>query len=144
MTQASKRRWFSFSLRTMLIVVTVFACWLGWRVEHARDCARLLRDLNSRGAIVQTSTLSTGAIYWQDGSRGKKTTSWIWRLLGFGQIDQIFLADGHFTNTDVDHLEALFPEAHIYRCEKTVDEELRFFGYLRDPTGFEAPLSTAH
>ena len=144
MTQAPKRRWFSFSLRTMFIVVTVGGCWLGWHVEHARNCARLLRDLNSRGAIIQTSLLSTGAIYWQDASRGEKTTSWMWRLLGFGQIDQLFLADGHFTNVDVDQLEALFPKAHFYRCEKIADEELRFFGYLRDPSGFEAPLSATH
>jgi TRAP-type C4-dicarboxylate transport system permease small subunit len=29
MTPAPKRRW-SFSLRTLFVVITVLACWLGW------------------------------------------------------------------------------------------------------------------
>ena len=134
---APKRRWPRFSLRTLFVVVTVLCCWLGWRLERSRDCARILRDLNSRGAIIQTSTLSTGAIYWQDGSRGEKTASLVWRVFWFGQVDRIFLADGHFTNADVDRLESLFPGAHLYRCEKAGDSELRFFSSLRERSGFD-------
>jgi hypothetical protein len=30
MTPARKRRWLRFSLRTLFVVVTVLACWIGW------------------------------------------------------------------------------------------------------------------
>ena len=33
----TKRRWFNFSLKTLLIVMTVFAVWLGFYVIHFRD-----------------------------------------------------------------------------------------------------------
>jgi hypothetical protein len=37
MTTSTKRRWFSFSLRTLLIAMTVLAIWLGLYVKSFRD-----------------------------------------------------------------------------------------------------------
>lgn len=34
---APKRRWFRFGLRTMFVVVTVFACWLGYQLNWIRQ-----------------------------------------------------------------------------------------------------------
>src|SRR5258708_25825084 len=38
----SRRRWFAFRLRTMFVVVTLFAAWLGWNVSivNARRALR--------------------------------------------------------------------------------------------------------
>ena len=38
----AKRRWFRFNLRTLFLVLTVFACWLGYHVHwiRQRDQAR--------------------------------------------------------------------------------------------------------
>ncbi len=38
----AKRRWFTFSLRTLFVVVTVFACWLGWNVNRVRQRNHLI------------------------------------------------------------------------------------------------------
>jgi hypothetical protein len=32
-----RRRWFQFSLGTMLVLVTVFAAWLGWELSFVRE-----------------------------------------------------------------------------------------------------------
>jgi hypothetical protein len=40
-----RRRWFSFSLRTLFVVVTVFACWLGWNVCVVRNRQSLCREI---------------------------------------------------------------------------------------------------
>ena len=41
------RRWFRFSLRTMLIVVTALACWLGWELHIVHERRRLLDEIMS-------------------------------------------------------------------------------------------------
>ena len=37
MTEPPKRRWFRFSLRTLFVVVTVFAIWLGYHVNWIQE-----------------------------------------------------------------------------------------------------------
>ena len=32
-----KRRWFRFSLRTMLLATTMLCIWLGWKINAARE-----------------------------------------------------------------------------------------------------------
>jgi hypothetical protein len=36
-TSSPNRRWFTFSLRTLFVLVTVLACWLGWNVHIVRQ-----------------------------------------------------------------------------------------------------------
>ena len=40
-----KRRWFRFSLRTMLVLMTVFCIWLGWQVSIVRERKAVLAEL---------------------------------------------------------------------------------------------------
>src|SRR5262245_46529558 len=44
-----KRRWFRFSLRTLLIVVTVVGVWLGIVVNHARGRREAIRAVDELG-----------------------------------------------------------------------------------------------
>jgi hypothetical protein len=46
------RRWLQFSLRGFLIVVTVFAVWLGWNVERARRRGRTIDAIVQGGGTV--------------------------------------------------------------------------------------------
>jgi len=39
-----KRRWFRFSLRTLFVVVTVFACWLGYEMNWIRQRRQVIGD----------------------------------------------------------------------------------------------------
>src|SRR5262245_26702937 len=40
-----KRRWFRFSLRTFLLVITALALWLGWKFGEAREQRRVVAEL---------------------------------------------------------------------------------------------------
>jgi hypothetical protein len=123
MTTAPTRRWFRWSLRTMFVVVTVLACWLGWTLHQWQNRRQLLGQLTSQHAIT--------GIFWKDGSKGQKPLAFALWPFAAGQIRMILLEDGHFTDADIDRLEALFPEAELYRC-RSVGNQLNFFGYLRN------------
>ncbi len=44
MSANTKRRWFRFSLRTLFVVVTVVACWLGWNVHQVQKRKALFQE----------------------------------------------------------------------------------------------------
>src|SRR5579863_4668922 len=51
----ARRRWFQFSLRTLLIGVTLAGCgfgWLGVKVREARRQAAIVASITKRGAAV--------------------------------------------------------------------------------------------
>ena len=45
MDEKPKRRWFSFSLRTMFVVVTIFGVWLGWQLKIVRERKAVLAEI---------------------------------------------------------------------------------------------------
>ncbi len=47
-----KRRWFQFSLRTLLLFVTVFAVWFGTLAKRANDQRRAVAQIRAAGASV--------------------------------------------------------------------------------------------
>jgi hypothetical protein len=46
MVDAAKRRWFRFSLRTMLVAFTVVAAWLGWNFWLVRERQEFIRAID--------------------------------------------------------------------------------------------------
>jgi hypothetical protein len=44
-----KRRWLSFSVRTMLIAVTIFCVWLAWNVSIVRERHAALQFIRDHG-----------------------------------------------------------------------------------------------
>ena len=49
MSPTPKRRWFRFTLRTLFVVVTVCACWLGWQIHIVHERADALQRLKVMG-----------------------------------------------------------------------------------------------
>ena len=45
MDEKPKRSWFSFSLRTMFVLVTIFGVWLGWQRKFVRERKAVLAEL---------------------------------------------------------------------------------------------------
>jgi hypothetical protein len=56
------RRWFWFSVGTMLLVVTVFALWLGWQLKLIRDRknAAIWLSENGDGVTSRWSAIQEG------------------------------------------------------------------------------------
>ncbi len=52
MTPTPNRRWLRFSLRTLFVVVTVLACWLGWQLFVIRDRQAVKAHIEERGGLV--------------------------------------------------------------------------------------------
>jgi len=112
MITAPKRRWFRYSLRTLFVVVTLFACWLGWNPSRIRERERVMKVVLSYGG--STATLP-------DSYRtGRLPLSW--RLLGARRYDVISVPTKLYVDMKAADLfgfdgfrriEALFPEAKV-------------------------------
>ena len=47
------RRWFSFSLRTLFVVVTLGCCWLGWQLNIVRERKAAMAWIADKGGNMQ-------------------------------------------------------------------------------------------
>ena len=52
MPDAPKHRWFRFSLRTMFLVITAIACWLGWNLHVVQTRLAARRLIVENGGVV--------------------------------------------------------------------------------------------
>jgi len=108
----SRRRWYQYSLRTLLIVVTLAGCgfaWLGIRVREAREQAAAVAAISGLGGIV---------IYdYQVDARGDPVhdaeppgPEWLHVLLGegfFTKVYSVYLRGDAVKDAGLEHLNAL-------------------------------------
>jgi hypothetical protein len=98
-----KRRWLRFSIRTMLIAVTIFCLWVGWQVSIVRERKSLVGLVSQR----QYVTLN----FWPDPN---VDLSWLRRLLGDQLLHAtIFVPDGSLSDQERRDIERALPEARI-------------------------------
>ena len=110
MTPAPKRRWFRFSLRTLFVVMTVFACWLGYEINWIRQRHIVVGDTQ-----VQTARYYLGV--WIDSKTRQSHSRRIysvapWPLNWLGEPGYWGVALKQGTSDDeVARVRRLFPEA---------------------------------
>lgn len=111
------RRWLTFSLRTMFILVTLLCCWLGWESNIVRQRQSLVKELRTRPHFQVTTAQEWGK-YSAPGSHTPKvaSVSLVRRLLGDEAIQEI----GYRTYSqpppgdELARLARVFPEASVY------------------------------
>ncbi len=120
MTTAPKRRWPRFSLRTLFVVVTAFACWLGWNLHQVREHNRIAVQLLKANGISRITSLAAA---WDDADgevwkiAARNRLPFAWRFLGALPVDSIQLDGNAFSDDDCQDYSRLFPEAIVSRSK---------------------------
>ena len=111
-----RRRWFRFSLRTLLVAVMLAAAplgWVGWQANIARERVALLTWVTAQGGDVNPDWPGqhiAGEINAPEGV----TVSWVRRMLGDRPICSILIqGDPDSTAEDRIRIRAMFPESTV-------------------------------
>jgi hypothetical protein len=102
------RRWFRFSLRTLFVVVTVLACWLGWQVNVVAQRRTAIRAAQPDAAlfVFDDSSLPSATVAYFGNRPGIPLVR---RWMGDSRV--VFVAA--YREQDVPEFERLFPEAEV-------------------------------
>src|SRR6185295_11645867 len=124
MVEKSRRSWFSFSLRTMFVVMTVLCCWLAWESNVVRQRKSVLRDLKTKPGI-EVTTAAAWAMRFDSAAiiPPPAQIPLVRRWLGDEAIQEIgYTADfNEPSTTELDRLARIFPEAKLRRNERPLE-----------------------
>ena len=125
MVEKPRRSWFSFSLRTMFVVMTVLCCWLAWESNVVRQRKIVLKDLSTKPGIEVTT-----AAAWKE-RIGRSLSpleppaqiSLVRRSLGDEAIQEIgYIADfDEPSPAELGRLARIFPEAKLRRNHRPLE-----------------------
>jgi hypothetical protein len=130
MTPAPKRRWFSFSLRTLFVVVTVAAascCWVSAQLNWIKERSEARKWITEHGlwgynrwAVPQSAPLRPKLI---------ERAPWSIRFFGEWAVEEIYLDPGLIPPKEMhnraNEMVRLFPEATIITNRTWVDPETK-------------------
>jgi hypothetical protein len=116
-TPTTPRRWFRYSLRTMFVIVTLFAFWLGWELKFIRDRRAFVAAMDElRTAEIQKSTSAFGLNFtWTNQISGASIPFWR-RWLG-DEPQTVIALPRTSTEDDRETAVRLFPEAKVHRSD---------------------------
>ena len=114
MTEKPRRRWFRFSLRTLLVAMTVLCCWLAWESSVVRSRRAELNQLRANGAF-EVTTADQWAERMPPGYTGRPpaNVSLVRRWLGDQAIQEIGYYSHYLpaSKEELARLSRVFPEA---------------------------------
>ena len=105
-----KRRWLRFSVRTLLVAVTIFCVWLGWQVNIVRDRKAMMQRIEEAGGV--------GGAGFQ--SRKDPPMPWYRKKLGDSANAHIRVP-WDWTAEQIAEVSALFPEATVHKQRPPAD-----------------------
>ncbi len=112
MTTHSRRRFFRYSLRTLMLVVTVFCVWLGWQVQKARNQQYVISIVVAENGLI---AYQHGLIEYQGGTDrmrklskdGPPGSTWLRRLIGNEYFFRVSRVEVHGERIDDTFLAAI-------------------------------------
>ena len=110
-----KRRWFRFSLSSLLLFVTLICIWLGWGVSQLRERKAMIELVRSRhgeiiiGGVVISSQID-GRDYYEGHGAHPERIPILLRWMGATPIEIISVPVGKFTIDERIRIRAAFPE----------------------------------
>jgi hypothetical protein len=113
MEEKPKRRWRTFSIRTLLLLMIPIGCWLGWNLHQVRERQKLLKawetHLDYFGYFGWIDTdLVVGPPHWDSGK-----LPFCWELLGAKPVEILTLPAHQFSDSEADRIRRLFPETKV-------------------------------
>jgi hypothetical protein len=110
----SRRRFWRFSLRTLLLAMTLAAVAIGWvasNLAHVWDREAIL--MRQRGPSVTHLRIIS--------RRDLSKLPWMWRMLGAEPVDALAYDPQRTRPEDIERLKRLFPEAVLMPLEPLRD-----------------------
>ena len=131
----SNRRWFQFSLRTLLVLVTVGCIAGGWWINRAfqqRTAVRRFYELTAHRQRQHSDSLTTMGYRYQGKDQYYKPIipkwlHWLRDMIGeecFGEVTGVQLLDTPATNDDLKHLAVLPSVERIWLARTKVTNEV--------------------
>ena len=128
-----KQRWFRYSLRTFLIVVTVCGAWLGWKLLAAREQLSAVATVRELGGSVKYD--------YEEGIIGPLLEPpWLLNLLGSDFFHNVASVNLYAHQSDRREFSKLFPLLgklpHLRRLSVEAgavhDDDLQYLSNLKD------------
>jgi hypothetical protein len=113
------RRVFRFSLRTMLIVMTVLCCWLGWEASVVRERQSVRRELQGNGAFQFVTAEAAAKRIFRGANVRLATIPAVRMWLGDEAIQEIWYMRHFqgFSDEKLKRLSRVFPEAQFQELQ---------------------------
>ena len=115
-----KRRWYQFSLKTLLVVVTLFcvmAGWGSWRIQQVRSDQRILARLSEFGP-VSAAYNNWGRVEGLHLTNQRVTDAELACLKGLTDLQGLSLHSTDITDAGLEHLKGL-KNLEALRLERT-------------------------
>ncbi len=109
--------WFRFSLRTLFVLITVFACWLGYELSWIRQRHQALDSHTVVECRVVNDADAPGGL-WLFGEQGYDELSYVPDWADEDSLAAFLVLarnkpEQRLSEQDVQRLQALFPEARL-------------------------------
>ena len=108
----TRRRWLRFSLRGLLIVVTLVAVWLGWNVHVVRQRKAALAELRSSGKLLAAYSVAMMGEMQVTRLSSEVQVTFVRKLLGDDPMAFIYFSPSA-PISDLRRAKVLFPEADV-------------------------------
>jgi hypothetical protein len=103
-----RRRWLRFSVRTLMVAVTIFCVWLGWQVHRVRERRAIYEAIEAESGLPLVEPYS---VKFEHPRRTDLDISWWRSRLGDRYYASLtMLEGGQYTYAEV---ARLFPEARV-------------------------------
>src|SRR5262245_17735800 len=106
----AKRRWLRFSVRTLLVAITILCVWLGWQVSIVRYRRTAREKIEASGGNLLDG-LGGNIVLRRDG-HPLQSINWVRRMIGEEKVWVVWFPRTA-TNDDLT-TAAAFPEAAVY------------------------------
>ena len=116
MTASRPRRWLRFSLRALLVAITLFCCWLGWEMSTVRQRQRVRARAEGKFRFASRREVIAAEI--SDDAPGVARIPMIRKWMGDEPIQHIYYQgpsgeEREAYDRQMEEIRRAFPEAEL-------------------------------